>query len=399
MPGLRYMTAGESHGPRLSAIVEGLPAGLPLSAEAINADLARRQRGYGRGGRMQIERDTIEISAGVRGGLTLGSPLALSLANRDWENWRERMSVEECADGAPGDPIRLPRPGHADLAGLAKYGHRDIRNVLERASARETAARVAVGAACRQFLRALGMRVGGYVAAIAGVECPSQPEAEPEVWQRAQESDVGCADEAAAASMRSAIDQARERGDSVGGRVRVEALGVPPGLGSYVTWEERLDGRLAQALMSIPAIKSVEVGLGRQAAALSGSQVHDPILPDAARPDWPFARLTNHAGGLEGGVSNGEPIIVEAAMKPIPTLLSALPSVDLDTGRPVTAHVERSDVCAVPAALVVAEAMVCIVLAQTAREMFGGDSLAQVLDNVASYRDSLAHLWGSEGDE
>ena len=398
MAGLRYMTAGESHGPGLTAILEGLPAGLPLSAAAINAELARRQRGYGRGGRMLIEQDAVEITGGVRGGLTLGSPLALVVANRDWENWRGRMSVEEWAPGERPEPVRSPRPGHADLAGMAKYGQRDLRSILERASARETAARVAVGAACREFLRALGVQVGGYVTAIGGVEAPAPPEGGEEIWRRARESDVACPDETAAAAMRAAIDAARERGDSVGGRVRVEATGLPPGLGGHVTWEERLDGRLAQAVMSIPAIKAVQIGLGRAAGDRPGSQVHDPILPRAGADEWPFTRPTNHAGGVEGGLSNGEPIVVEATMKPIPTLVNALPSVDLDTGQPVTAHVERSDVCAVPAALVVAEAMVCFVLAQAAREKLGGDSLAQVRANLAAYRAGLARLWGPEPD-
>jgi chorismate synthase len=369
-----------------------------LSAAALEADLTRRRQGYGRGGRMLIECDAVEITGGVRGGLTLGSPLALLVANRDWENWRGRMSVEEWAPGERPEPLRAPRPGHADLAGMAKYGQRDLRNILERASARETAARVAVGAACRQFLLALGIRVGGYVTALGGVEAAAQPGGREETWSRAEESDVACPDETAATAMRAAIDAARERGDSVGGRVRVEALGAPPGLGSHVAWDQRLDGRLAQALMSIPAIKAVEIGLGRAAADRPGSQVHDPIIARPEGGDWPFLRPTNHAGGIEGGMANGEPIVVEATMKPIPTLVQALPSVDLDTGQPVRAHVERSDVCAVPAALVVAEAMVCFILAQAAREKFGGDSLAEVQANLAAYRAGLARLWGSAED-
>lgn len=396
MARLRYSTAGESHGPQLSAIIEGLPAGLPVSVEAINRELARRQQGYGRGGRMRIEQDQATLSAGLRGGLTLGSPLALTIANRDWENWREQMSLESFAAGVEPPPVRVPRPGHADLAGMAKFGHQDLRNVLERASARETAARVAVGAICRQFLEALGIQVGGYVAAIGGVECSEQPPADPEVWTQAQASDVACPDESSSAQMRTAIDQAKARGDTVGGLLRVEARGVPPGLGSVATWEERLDGRLAQALMSIPAIKSVEIGLGREVAARPGSEVHDPILPHPDDPTWPFRRPSNRAGGVEGGMTNGEPLLIQAAMKPIPTLTQPLPSVDLDTGQPVTAHVERSDVCAVPAALVVAEAMVCFVLAQAAREKFGGDSLAEVLANLRAYREGLRGLWNPE---
>ena len=396
MAHLTYSTAGESHGLVLTAIVVGLPAGLPVSVAAVDAELARRQAGYGRGGRMAIERDQVTITAGVRGGLTLGSPVALTIANRDGEHWRERMSPEPFAAGGWPEPVRVPRPGHADLAGAAKLGHRDLRNVLERASARETATRVAVGALCRQLLGALGVEVGGWVTALGGVECPPQPEAEPQVWRRARESDVACPDPETAALMRAAVDRAAAAGDTVGGRVRVEATGLPPGLGSVATWEERLDGRLAQALMSIPALKAVEIGLGRRSADLPGSQVHDAILPGEAGSPWPLRRPTNRAGGLEGGMTNGEPLVVEAAMKPIPTLTHALPSVDLDTGAAVAAHVERSDVCAVPAALVVAEAMVCFVLAEAVCAKFGGDSLGELRANWEAYRRGLARLWGPE---
>lgn len=397
MARLRYVTAGESHGPELTAIIEGLPAGLRVSAQDVGVDLGRRQQGYGRGGRMRIERDAARITAGVRGGRTLGSPVALVLANRDWANWGDRMRVEEFPPGEEPAEIRLPRPGHADLAGMAKYGHRDLRNVLERSSARETAARVAVGAVCRAFLRELGVEVGGYVQRIGEATCGPQPEASEAVWLAARGSDVACPEAEAAERMRAAIDRAQAEGDTLGGRVVVEARGVPPGLGSYATAEERLDGRIAQALMSIPAIKAVEIGLGARVAELPGSQVHDAILPAPERPEWPLRRGSNHAGGLEGGISNGEPIVVAAAMKPIPTLQAALPSVDLATGEPARAHVERADVCAVPAALVVAEAMLCLVLAQAAREKLGGDSMAEVQAQLTAYRQGLRRLWGAEG--
>jgi chorismate synthase len=381
----------------LTALLEGLPAGVPVDLTILDAELARRQEGYGRGGRMAIERDEAQITAGVRGGLTLGSPVALVIANRDWENWRTGMQAGPWGPGAEPEKVRLPRPGHADLAGAAKFGHTDLRNVLERASARETAARVAAGALCRQFLDALGIRVGGWVTRLGGVPCGPQAAADPEVWSRARMSDVACPDPAAAVAMRAAIDAAREAGDTVGGRVRVEALGLPPGLGSVATWEERLDGRLAQALMSIPAIKGVMVGEGWAAADGRGSQVHDALLPAPERPEWPYRHASNRAGGVEGGMTNGEPLVVEAAMKPIPTLLNPLPSVDLDTGEARCAHIERSDVCAVPAALVVAEAMVCLVLAEAMRDKFGGDSLAEVRANLESYRLSLAARLRGEG--
>lgn len=394
MATLRFLTAGESHGPQLTAILTGLPAGLRVGAEAVNADLARRQRGYGRGGRMAIEQDQVTLTAGVRGGQTLGSPLALVIPNRDWENWRESMRIEAFAPGTEPAEVRLPRPGHADLAGMAKFGHRDLRNVLERASARETAARVAVGAVCRGFLEELGIAVGGYVRSLGGVVGPEQPEASPAVWAAARESDVACPDEETSLLMREAIDQAQVAGDTLGGWLVVEARGVPPGLGSCGDWTERLDGQLAQALMSIPAIKAVEIGLGSRVADLPGSRIHDPILPDDADPHWPLSRPSNHAGGLEGGMSNGEPIVAAAAMKPIPTLRHPLPSVDLDTGEAATAHVERSDVCALPAALVVAEAMLCFVLARALREKFGGDSMAEVRANLEAYRQGLNAPWG-----
>lgn len=389
---LRYLSAGESHGPGLTVIIEGLPSGLPLTEEYVNHYLARRQGGYGRGARMQIEQDRARFLAGVRGGLTLGSPVAIFIENRDWANWQEVM--------APGPEARLeqrvvtrPRPGHADLAGALKYAHRDIRNVLERASARETAARVAAGAVARRLLEELGVEIIGQVVRIGRVEAPELPlgrSASREELQRLRQaieaSPVYCADAGAAEAMVREIDLAREAGDSLGGVFEVRAYGVPPGLGSYAHWDRRLDGRLAQALMSIQAIKGVEIGLGFAAAALPGSQVHDEIFH---RPGEGFYRLTNRAGGLEGGVTNGEPLVVRAAMKPIPTLYKPLRSVDLETKEAFVASVERSDVCAVPAACVVGEAAVAWELAMAIMEKFSGDSLGELKRNYQQY---LAYL-------
>lgn len=378
MKRLRFLTAGESHGPALLGILEGLPAGLPLSAEQIDRDLRRRQQGYGRGGRMKIERDRVEILAGVRFGRTLGSPLALQVANLDHENWTERMRT------APGGPdpaaVTVPRPGHADLAGALKYGHTaDLRNVLERASARETTMRVALGAAARVLLRNLGIAVGSYVRSIGGIEAISASEVQPELYRHdaeelgllADRSEVRALDADSTAQLVARIDDARRNRETLGGVIEVIATGVPPGLGSHVQWDRRLDGRLARALLSIPAIKAVEIGDGWAAAALRGSQVHDPIhlVADQLR------RGSNHAGGLEGGITNGEPLVIRAAMKPIATLPAALPSVDLRTLQPRHAHVERSDTCAVPAAGVVAEAMVALTLADALLEALGGDTM------------------------
>lgn len=389
---LRYLSAGESHGPGLTVVVEGLPAGLPVTEEYIGHQLARRQGGYGRGGRMQIEQDRARFLAGVRGGLTLGSPVAIFIENRDWANWQEVMD--------PGPAARLdlrvvtrPRPGHADLAGALKFAHRDIRNVLERASARETAARVAAGALARRFLEELGVEIIGQVVRIGRVEAPELPlgrEASGEeiahMRRAVDSSPVYCAHEEAAQAMVREIDMAREAGDSLGGVFEIRAYGLPPGLGSYTHWDRRLDGRLARALMSIQAIKGVEIGLGFACAALPGSQVHDEIFH---RPGEGFYRLTNRAGGLEGGVTNGEPLVVRAAMKPIPTLRRPLRSVDLETKEPYEAAVERSDVCAVPAACVVGEAAVAWELAVAFLEKFGGDSLEEVKRN---YRQYLAYI-------
>lgn len=377
------MTAGESHGPALVGILEGMPAGVPVRADLIDAELARRQGGYGRGGRMKIERDRVEILGGVRHGLTLGSPVALLIRNRDWSNWETVMSPapvegEESAAAIAAKAVTCPRPGHGDLAGGIKYGHRDLRNVLERASARETAARVAVGAICQSLLGELGIRLAAHVVSIGGVAADVAALSADGIDALVRSSPVYCADPAAAGEMVAAIDRARQEGDSLGGVFEVVAEGVPVGLGSHVSADRRLDARLAAALMGIPAIKGVEVGLGFEAARRPGSLVHDEILPG-------FRRETNRAGGIEAGISNGEPIVVRAAMKPIATLYRPLRSVDIATGEPVAAAVERSDTCAVPAASVVGQAAVAFVLAQAALEKLGGDSLDELRRNLDAH--------------
>jgi chorismate synthase len=385
MSRLRWMTAGESHGPRLTAVVEGIPSGLPLLAEDIDVDLGRRQRGYGRGGRMKIETDQVEIVGGVRGGETLGSPIALSITNRDHANWLDRMSPGPLA--APAEPLSRPRPGHADLAGGLKHDRHDLRDVLERASARETASRTAVGAVCRRLLREAGVDVFAHVVAIGPVEA-SRPAASPEELRaRSRASDLACADPDAEARMKVAIRDAAHAGDTLGGVFEVVATGVLPGLGSHVQWDRKLDGRLAQALMSIQAIKGVEIGMGFLAARSGGSHVHDPIHYDGERHR--FTRPSNNAGGLEGGITNGMPVVCRAAMKPIATLKKALDSVDVRTKEAYQAAFERSDVCAVAAASVVGEAMVCIVLADALLEKFAGDSLRELSRNIAGYRAQL----------
>jgi chorismate synthase len=384
---MRYLTAGESHGPSLTAIIEGLPSNLQLDTEAVNFQLSRRRQGYGRGGRMKIESDSVEITAGLRFGRTLGSPLAIHIKNRDFANWEHIMSPDGAEPPETGR-VTKPRPGHADLAGALKYDLRDIRDVLERASARETAARTAVGAVARQLLQVFGIEVFSHVLAIGAVAASSQLQQD---WQQirhaAADSPVSCADAAAAAEMINAIDRAREEGDSLGGVVEIIVTGVPVGLGSHVQWDRKLDGRLSGALMSIQAVKGVEIGAGFAAASLPGSLVHDEISYADARG---YYRLSNRAGGIEGGITNGEPLVLRAAMKPIPTLYKPLQSVDMDGHQPFAAAVERSDTCAVPAAAVVAEAVAAWEVACAFREKFGGDSLAEIKSNYESYLRMLA---------
>ncbi|MEA3345481.1 MAG: chorismate synthase [Chloroflexota bacterium] len=363
---LRFLTAGESHGPSLVAIVEGLPAGLPLTPENVNRDLRRRQRGYGRSARQQIEQDQAEVLGGLVDGCTIGSPLALRIRNRDWENWRDREIP----------PWTVPRPGHADLAGGIKYALDDLRLVAERASARETAARVAVGAVAKRLLSEFDIAVGSYVAEIGGVEAEVPELPLEELWARGEESDVRCPHEPSAERMRSRIDQAKKAGDTLGGVIVAAAIGLPVGLGSHVHWDRRLDARLAWAVMSIPAIKGVEIGPAFENARRPGTQVHDEISPPISH-SLPVRR-SNRAGGFEGGITNGQPILVRAAMKPISTTLTPLRSVDLATGEPAETRYTRSDVCAVPAAAVVTEAMVAWVLAQALMEKIGGDSLDEM---------------------
>jgi chorismate synthase len=383
----RFLTAGESHGEALVAVIDGVPAGLPLTPADIDADLARRQRGYGRGGRMKIERDQVHILSGVRWGLTLGSPITLQIPNRDWENWRGTMSVTAPEPGASQREVTRPRPGHADLAGAMKYGHHDIRNVLERSSARETTARVAVAGVAKRLLAEFGITILSHVIELGGLRVPESLDLPwEEVRQRAEASEVRCADPETEAAIIAAIDQAKAKGDTLGGVFEVVALGCPVGLGSYVQWDRRLDGRLAQAFCSIQAIKGCELGLGFEATRRPGSAVHDEILFDA---ESGFRRSSNNAGGLEGGVTNGQPVIVRAAMKPLSTLRTPLRSVDLATKESVEAVVERSDVCAVPAAGIVGEAMMAIVLAQAFLDKFGGDSIDEIRRNYAAYLDGL----------
>lgn len=377
----RFLTAGESHGKGLVVIIEGVPAGLALDEDYIACDLARRQGGYGRGGRMDIERDRAETLSGVRHGLTMGSPISLLIWNRDWENWKQEMSVSQVE--LEVEPLTRLRPGHADLAGAVKYTLDDVRPILERASARETASRVAVGAVARKLVEEFGIEIHSHTVCVGG---RWSKQAESVDWARVEGSPLRCCDSEAERAMVSAIDEAREAGDSVGGFFEVIADGVPIGLGSHVHWDRRLDGRIAQAMMSINAVKGVEIGAGFTVANLPGSQVHDVIEPDADR-GWRHA--TNRAGGLEGGMSNGEPIIVRAAVKPIPTLSKPLPSADLGTGEAVEAHFERSDVCVVPAAGVIGEAVLAIVLAEALLEKFGGDHIAETLRNYRSYLKSI----------
>jgi chorismate synthase len=378
------------------AVVEGLPAGLPVAAAFVDAELARRMQGYGRGARMTIEQDRIEWLSGVRSGETLGSPIAMRIANRDWVNWQDVMAPE----GEPGEQRRRrvvrPRPGHADLVGVLKYDRDDARDILERASARETAARVAAGALARRLLEEFGVAVGSHVVALGGIPAQAPSPLPRSLNAAADRSAVRVLDAAAEALMLRRIDEARAAGDTLGGEVEVVATGLVPGLGSHVSWDRKLDGRLAGLLMSIPAVKGVEIGLGFEAARRPGSAVHDPIDVDPAPGAGiraglrtGYRRRSNHAGGLEGGMSTGEPLVVRVAMKPISTLMSPLPTVNLDTGEPAAAQSERSDVTAVPAMGVIAEAMVAVVLADAMLEKFGGDSLGEMRRNVSGYLAAL----------
>lgn len=380
-----FVTAGESHGKGLVAIVEGMVAGLSLPHEYITRDLKRRQAGYGRSSRMNIEQDEAEIISGVRHGLTIGSPISLVIQNRVWQDWRESMSV------APVDkevePVTSPRPGHADLAGAIKYGSEDIRPILERASARETAARVAVGAVARRFLEEFDIAIHSHTICIGNHRAKQR---EPVDWQQVEGSPVRCADARAEKAMMTSIDMAKGEGETLGGVFEVIASGVPVGLGSHVQWYRRLDGRIAQAVMSINAVKGVEVGTGFAVANMKGSQAHDIIEPARQGTALPWRRVSNRAGGIEGGMSNGEPIVVRAAVKPIATLGKPLPSVDLSSGEATEAHYERSDICVVPAAGIIGEAMLATTLADAMLEKFGGDHLKETLANYHSYVTSIS---------
>jgi chorismate synthase len=395
---LRCLNSGESHGQMLAAILEGMPAGVPVTEEAVNHDLARRQRGYGRGGRMKIEQDRVEFISGVRKGLTMGSPIGLLVRNKDWENWKEIMSV------APGEPstervVTRPRPGHADFAGAVKYDHTDIRNVLEKASARETAIRVAIGAVAKQLLAQFGMTVVSYTVEIGGVVAATGGRAPEELYDLAERSEVRCADSAAEAKMIDKIKEAKEKGDTLGGVFEVIVTHPPIGLGSYAQWDRRLNARLAFALMSIQAMKGVEIGLGFETARRFGSQVHDEIFygDEAAeatggRSQGKFYRKTNNAGGFEGGITNGQDIVLRVAMKPISTLYKPLQSVDMKSKEPFKAAIERSDICTVPAAGVVGEAVVAFEMAGAMIDKFGGDSLGEMKRNYDGYMRTVEEL-------
>jgi chorismate synthase len=381
---LRFTTAGESHGPGLVAIVEGLPAGLELDREALDRDMARRQLGHGRGGRMKIESDSVEIRSGVRHGRTLGSPIAVLVANRDYPNWEERMNPWPV--DAEVEESHLPRPGHADLAGLQKFGFTDVRNVLERASARETAARVAAGTIAKGFLSAVGVSVFSHVIQIASVSAPERDDLAPEDFDGVDDSPVRCLDVETSKAMVAEIDRLRKENESLGGKFEVRAFGLVPGIGSHVAWSEKLDGRLAQAVCSIQSVKGVSLGEGWDVAGKPGSEAHDEIFYSEER-GW--YRETNRAGGLEGGMTNGEPLVVQAAIKPISTMTQPLRSVDTETKEPAQAMRERTDSTVVPAAAVVAEAMVALVLAGAYREKFGGDHIDDVLASMAAYRERI----------
>ncbi|HMK59646.1 MAG TPA: chorismate synthase [Dissulfurispiraceae bacterium] len=383
---LRFLTAGESHGRGLISLLEGIPSGLALNASDIDADLKRRQQGYGRGGRMKIEQDRAIILTGVRWGKTIGSPISLLIENRDWENWCNGMSPDAACDGSI-PPVTRPRPGHADLAGAVKYGHKDVRNILERSSARETAARVAAGAVARKFLAEFGITIGSYVIRIGSVALPVDSEEDSvEIISKAESSEVRCPDNETSSRMIVLIDEARQKGDTLGGIFKVIINGIPAGLGSHIQWDKRLNSRLMAAISSIQAVKGVEIGLGFRAAERFGSDVMDVI---SYSKDSGFGRHTNNAGGIEGGISNGMPIVIRAAMKPIPTLRTPLRSTDLVTKEAIEAAYERSDTCAVPAASVIAEAMASICIADAMLEKFGGDTIDETKRNFFAYKEYI----------
>jgi chorismate synthase len=397
---LRYFTAGESHGPCLTIIIDGVPAGFAVDLSKINHDLWRRQQGYGRGGRMLIEKDEVQFRSGIRWGETLGSPVAFGIENRDWKNWKKKMST------APEDrdetiAVTKPRPGHADLNGVLKYDRSDIRDILERASARDTVSRTAVGSFCKQLLSPFGIRVMGYIRSIGNVTSSLGGLSYEETYARAEESPVRTADSAAEEKMIALIEECKKEGNTLGGIFEIVALGIPPGLGTHTQWDRKLDGRLAQSLMSIQAIKGVEIGLGFEMARRRGSQVHDEIFFDPAKMvtegtprivPTGFYRGSNNSGGTEGGMSNGAPLVVRVAMKPISTLMSPLQSVDLRSKQPTDASVERSDVCAAPAAAVVGESVVAFELANAFLDKFGGDSLREIRRNYESYLEQIKNF-------
>ena len=386
---MRYLTAGESHGPELTTIIEGVPAGLTLSVEAINQELARRQGGYGRGGRMKIEKDQVRITSGVRHGKTLGSPITMIVENRDWKNWQKVMSVEPVAEKEEKlRRVSKPRPGHADLVGGMKYHHSDLRNVLERSSARETTMRVAIGALAKQILAAVDIKIASHVAILGGIEAAIPTELSvDEIKAKTAASEVNMVDESVEKSVKALIDQTKKAGDTIGGVVEVRTDNVPAGLGSYVQWDRKLDGKIAQIMMSINAFKGVEFGIGFEAAHQPGSKVMDEIVWNEG-----YSRTTNHLGGFEGGMTNGEQIIVRGVMKPIPTLYKPLMSVDIDTKEPYKASVERSDSTAVPAASVVAEHVVATVLAEEILEKFSSDTIDELQHAVAEYRKEIKNF-------
>jgi chorismate synthase len=385
MTTFRFTTAGESHGPGLVAIVEGMPAGLELDREALDRDMARRQLGHGRGGRMKIETDTVDVRSGVRHGRTLGSPIALLVANRDYKNWEERMNPWP-VEGFSPDEVHLPRPGHADLVGAQKYGHADIRNILERASARETAARVAAGTIARAFLAKLGVEIHSHVLQIASVRAQERADLKPEDFAGVDEDPVRCLDPEASKAMVEEINRLRKANESLGGSFEVLTFGLVPGIGSHISWEDRLDGRLAGAVASIQSIKGVAIGEAWDVAGRPGSEAHDEIFWSEARG---YYRETNHAGGLEGGMTNGLPLSVRAAVKPISTLTKPLRSVDTETKQPAQALRERTDSSVVPAAAIVGEAMVALTLARAYREKFGGDHIDDVVAAVEAYKQRI----------